>query len=308
MSSGGEHIDLDPPVIRVVRQPSRVAWRLKRRFFLARRPLRLGARRAAQLELVLAGLRDFGRIMCSSAPGSRLIEREGVVASVVPAAGECPMMNAVVYEQAANLAQSLDYLAMTYDTAGVEASVVYAPAVDGEAKKLLNRSGHLRIASTTAMARKLDRVARPADRALDDWTEVDDATAMAAICDRAFSFGNAFTRTFCELPRNARIYIASLRGEPVSCVMTSDHDGNCAVNLMATVPEAQGRGLAAALLGHVLVEAAEHGCSTTTVVASRTGEHVYRQQGYSVVCPIQHWVRQQPADTQEALNADHRAR
>jgi GNAT superfamily N-acetyltransferase len=276
----------------LVRQPVRVARGVRRRLFLARRPVRLGASRAALLEVVLDGLRDFYRIMCASAPNARLIELEGVVASVMPATPERALMNAVVYERPVVLAGALDELAAIYAEAGVEAWGVFAPAVDGEAKRLLKRAGLVRTDSPTALARRLRDVERPSQGLLEDWTAEGEPAEMAAICDHAFSFGTSFARAFSTLrwPR-ARIYLARLAGNPVSCVLTSYHDGNCAIDLTATVPEAQGHGLAGALLAQALADAGDAHCRTTTVVAGRRGERFYERLGYRTVCPIQQWVR-----------------
>jgi GNAT superfamily N-acetyltransferase len=270
----------------------RVARGVRRRLFLARRPLRFDPERAALLELVLAGLRDFNRIICASAPGSRRLELDGISAAVSPATPELALMNAVVYEPAGGFAGALEEVAAAYDGAGIEEWVVYVPAVDGGTKRMLRAAGHMRVDSTTSLARSLAGVERPQEVAIENWTAKGDPVAMASVCDRAFGTGNAFARAFPTLPWDAaRVYLASLDGEPVACAMTGDHDGNCAVDLMATVPEARGRGLSSALLGHALADAAERGCETTTVVASSAGERVYKRLGYREVCPIQHWVR-----------------
>jgi GNAT superfamily N-acetyltransferase len=276
----------------LVRQPARVARGVRRRVFLARRPVRLGATRAAQLEVVLDGLRDFQRLMCASAPKARLIELEGVVASVMPATPERALMNEVVYERPVVLANALDALAAIYAEAGVEAWGVFAPAVDGQAKRLLKRAGLVRTDSPTSLARRLRHAERPSQSLLEDWTAEGEPAELAAICDRAFSFGTAFARVFSTLRwPTARVYVARVAGKPASCVLTSYHDGNCAIDLTATVPEAQGRGLAGALLAHALADAEAARCRTTTVVAGRLGERVYGRLGYRVVCPIQQWVR-----------------
>ena len=236
--------------------------------------------------------------MSTSAPGSRLLERDGVVAAVMPAVPERSMMNAVVYEGAGALAGALGELGDAYAEAGVEAWMVLTPAVDGQAKRLLRRAGHRRVERASGMVRDLTGVARPAHRALDEWTAEGDPVAMAAICDRAFAADTAFTRAFSALPPGrAHVYVASLDGEPASCLMTSHHDGNCAVDLAATLPAAQGRGLSGGLLAHALADAVERGCETTSVVASDAGERVYERLGYRAVCPIQHWERRSRAPT-----------
>jgi len=275
-----------------------IGLRTRLRRFLARaqRPVRLNAERAALLERVLESMREYHRIMCASAPGGRLLEFDGIVATVMPAMPERSVWNAVVYERADALASTLDELAATYEEVGVKAWMVWVPSLDGEARKLLRRAGHRLDANPTAMARELRSIERPAKGALEEWTAAGDPAVMAAICDRAFLFGTEFTCAFSGLPPGrARIYLAGLDGEPVSCVMTSDKDENCAVDLVATVPEAQGYGLSDALLAHALADAAERGCATSTLVATPAGRPVYRKLGYRALCPLQQWERRRSA-------------
>src|SRR5438874_340197 len=79
---------------------------------------------------------------CASAPGGRLLEFDGIVATVMPAMPERSVWNAVVYERADALASTLDELAATYEEVGVKAWMVWVPSLDGEARKLLRRAGH----------------------------------------------------------------------------------------------------------------------------------------------------------------------
>jgi GNAT superfamily N-acetyltransferase len=266
--------------------------RAQRRLALARRPLRLSAAKRAYLERVVGGMCDFNRIVSASAPRGRLVELGGIVATVMPDVPERSVMNAVVYEQAGALAAGLEELAATYDEAGVDRWLVWVPAVDGQARRVLKRAGHRLDASPVAMAADLNGVGRPPRGALEHWTADGDPALMAAVCDRAFLFGTAFSRALSGLPPHvAHVYLATVDGEPVSCVLTSDQDGNCAVNAVATVPEAQGRGLSTALVGHALADARERGCTTTTLVATPRGRPVYQRLGYHAVCPIQQWER-----------------
>jgi GNAT superfamily N-acetyltransferase len=281
----------------LARRPVHLAKAVEYRLFVRRRPLRLNSTRVALLEHALGGVRDYNRIICASAPGGRLLELEGVAAAVMPAVPDYELMNSVVYERADALRAVLGEVAATYDAAGVEAWMVYTPAVDGQARKVLKRAGHRLSASPTAMGRELRGLERPGDQALEQWTGTGDPATMAMLCDQAFGFGTAFRRTFARVLANgAHVYLASLHGEPVSCVLTSESDGNCAVHLLATTPEARGRGHSGALLAHALVDAAERGCATTTVISSRPARSAYSRLGYRAICPLQKWVRRYTAD------------
>lgn len=87
------------------------------------------------------------------------------------------------------------------------------------------------------------------------------------------------------------MYLGYLHGAPVASVIISDHATNCEVDLVATVPEARGRGISGALLGHALADAEERGCRTTTLVATRLGCPVYERLGYRSLGTIEMWER-----------------
>jgi GNAT superfamily N-acetyltransferase len=282
--------------VAVARDPRRLVAALDYRLYARRRPLRLGRRRVELLDRVLDGMRDFSRLMCATSEGARLLEPEGIVAAVMPSVPEQTLMNAVVYERAGALAAAFDDLTATYDDAGIDAWMVIVPAVDRQAKRLVKRAGHrLEGTSGSAMARNLRGLERPERPFLEEWTATGDPAAMAAICDRAFGTGTAFARAFARpLPEGARVYLASLDGVAVTSVLATEYHGNCAVDLVATVPEARGRGMAGGLLAHVLADAARRGCSIATVASGRPSRPVYDRLGFRPVCPLQKWVRRRP--------------
>jgi len=214
------------------------------------------------------------------------------MAAVMPATPEHSSLNAVVYEETNALAAALDEIAATYDEAGVKSWMVWVPVGDREASKLLKRAGYQLNPNFTAMGRELQRFERPVNT-LEEWTSAGDPAALAAIADPAGSvLGPPFMRAFSNLPHaEARVYLASLDRRPVSCFLTSDKDGNCAVDVVATRPEARGRGLASALLGQALADAAERGCVTTTLVSSLEAKSLYKGVGYRALCPLLRWER-----------------
>jgi GNAT superfamily N-acetyltransferase len=285
----------------------RALRRAKRQLALHHRPVWLSATSAALLKRVMEGVRGYNRIICASSPRGRVLELDGVTAGVMPDVPERAVMNAVVYERPEALAGALDGLAASYAEAGVHAWAVWVPAVDRQAKRLLRRAGHRLEANPTAMAHELRGSERPARRALERWTGEGDPALLAAICDRAFLFGTAFTRALSGLPPDgARVYLASLDGEPVSCLLTSDYNGNCAVDAVATVPEVQRRGLASALLGHALADAAERGCTTATLVATPMSRAIYERLGFRPLCTLQQWQRIGAGEVRSSARLDRR--
>jgi GNAT superfamily N-acetyltransferase len=77
--------------------------------------------------------------------------------------------------------------------------------------------------------------------------------------------------------------------------MTVDCDRNADVEWVAVVPEARGQGLSGRLLAHALVDAAERGAETTTLVATRLGRPVYERLGFRPIGAFQMWERQATA-------------
>jgi ribosomal protein S18 acetylase RimI-like enzyme len=215
------------------------------------------------------------------------------MAAVMPATPEHSSLNAVVYKRKSALTAALHDIGAAYGEAGVRSWMVWVPVVDDEASKLLKRAGLQLNPNFTAMARELQPVERPPLNTLEEWTSAGDPATLAAIADPPGSMlGPPFMRAFSNLaPGRARVYIASLDGKPVCCFMTGDENGNCAVDLVATRPEARGRGLAGALLAQAVADAAERGCVTTTLVSSLKAQSLYKRAGYRVLCPLLRWER-----------------
>ena len=57
---------------------------------------------------------------------------------------------------------------------------------------------------------------------------------------------------------------------PGSCLLTIDHEEDCSVWFVATVPAARGQGLATALMAHALADGRERGCTTLHCSRPRT--------------------------------------
>jgi GNAT superfamily N-acetyltransferase len=241
-------------------------------------------------------MRHWTRMVGSGSPGARLLERDGVVAALVPAVPERSVANSVVYDRAAGLAAAYDELAAAYDEIGAKWTV-WVHAGDSEAAALLERRGHVLDAEPEAMAVDLrDGVERPADGALPDWTSDGDVAEVGPLNDRAYGlYGDSFVRAFAQLPTDGlAVYSARLDGAPVACLMTVDLDSNVEIQMVAVVPEARGQGLAGKLLGHALADAADRGLETSTLVATKLGRPVYERAGFRPLGGIQMWERRRP--------------
>jgi GNAT superfamily N-acetyltransferase len=244
------------------------------------------------LERVFDGLSAFCRLVGSSSEGAKTIERDGVIAAVVPAAPERAVVNSVVCRSADALEAAYDELAEAYGQAGATWTVWVRPG-DDAAARILEGRGHVLDAQPTAMAHDLEGVERPAPDALPDWTAEGDIAVVGPLNDRSYNFGtDSFTRALQRPPGEAtHVYVAHDGGEPVGCLLMTDHDGNSDVESVAVVPEARGRGISRHLLLHALADAAERGNETSTLVATGLGYPVYERVGFRPLGRVSMWER-----------------
>ena len=242
----------------------------------------------ALLRSVLAGTREFSRALAT-----QVHERDGILAAVVPATPERSMVNCVTYERSAELEPALGDLARIYDEAGVIAWTVWVPPCDREVARALEAAGHLLDATPEAMGMDLEAVARPEPSG--EWTGQGDPGVVAQINDRAYGYDGSFERAFAGFEDHGtlRFYAAELDGLPASCCVTVDVQEDCHMTLVATLPEARGRGMAGALMAHALVDGRERGLRTSTLVATKMGRPLYERLGYRGVGGLEIWERRE---------------
>ena len=235
-------------------------------------------------------MRHFHRLLGQSSEGARVLERDGVMAAIVPACRERPVINSVLYEGPGALAEAYDEIAGAYAEIGANWTVWVHPG-DGEAGALLEQKGHFLDAEPAAMGRALAGIERPPQGALLHWTANGRVADVGPINDRAYQFGSdSFARALARFPAGeAHVYTASADGEPVACLMVIDYARNADVQWVAVLPHARGKGLSGKLLAHALADASERGIETTTLVATRLGRPVYERLGYRTLGNLQMW-------------------
>ncbi len=227
--------------------------------------------------------------------GGHVLELDGVTAAVVPDCPDRSVVNCVVYSDAAALGQALEPLAEEYGRSGVRAWTVWVPEHDTEAAELLERAGHQLDARPAAMTLDLAELEVPAAGGAGHDLMEPDMVAAARLNDTAYDFPGDFERAFKRLPPEpVHLYLARADGVPACTVLSYEEDGECGIYLVATLPEARGRGLATALMIHALVEARGRGCTTSSLQATRRGRPIYLRLGYRDIGAVHMWERRPP--------------
>jgi GNAT superfamily N-acetyltransferase len=246
------------------------------------------------LDRVHEAMFHWYRLVGRASPGVRLVEAPGVLSTVVAAAPERAVVNAVLYRTPGQLEAAYDEIAAAYAGIGANWTVWVQPEGRAEATALLADRGHVLDADPAAMAHRFDPAPeRPAAEALEDWTAQGEIADVGAVNDRAYTFGtDSWTRALSGLAADELyVYVARRDGEPVGCLIIADVDGNSDVEMVAVVPEARGAGVSGKLLAHALADAAERGNESSTLIATKLGYPVYRRLGFEEVGDIQMWER-----------------
>jgi GNAT superfamily N-acetyltransferase len=237
----------------------------------------------------LDSLRSFCTLIASGTTDSRVLAFDGLSASIAPHARAGSAANSVVYENSESLVESLDRLAIAYEEAGVESWCVWVPEGDRHVTSRLAGAGYELTDTRTAMGLELERLGGEMDGRLES-SPVATIGEVAMINDRAYGYAGSFAHTLARLPADAALlYVLRAGDDPAACLMALDEGEDCGLYLVATVPEAQGRGLATALTMRALVDGRKRGCTTSTLQANPTSESFYLRLGYRQLGVLELW-------------------
>jgi GNAT superfamily N-acetyltransferase len=237
----------------------------------------------------IAGVRDEVEAFGSGAPDSRLVRREGLLASVTAAAPQRSLFNSVFYDDAAVLAREYEPLAEAYDAAAVRAWTVWAPDEDRETAELLAGRGHKLDAAPRAMAMEL--AALPSEPPVPAGIEPGPIEALVAaeLNDRAYGYDEDGFRAGLAGETAIRWRGAYADGDPVCCVGTIEVGDDCCVTGVATPPEHRGRGIASWLMLRALGVARDQGALTASLQATKAGAPIYERLGFADFGFIEMW-------------------
>jgi GNAT superfamily N-acetyltransferase len=244
------------------------------------------------------GYANFGRFLREvggSSDRHALLERPGVVAAIASGSPERSLFNSVLYEHPLALEEHYEEIGAAYERAGVRAWCVWTPETDRATARFLAGRGHALDGLPRMMSIDLDEVpdAEPA-------LEVEEGFDWETVClinDAAYGYATGTHAAGLGPGCGAalRAYGVRWRGFDAAVVATLDHESDCGVYLVATLPEARGNGLCGALMRKLLRDARERGCRTSTLQASPAGAPVYARLGYRDLGGIEFRERRAPA-------------
>jgi GNAT superfamily N-acetyltransferase len=249
----------------------------------------LAADEAARLQR--RSLARFVRMLVAGADDSRLFERRGVAAAIVPSVPVHSLPNSVYYDEEANLIDAIGDLTTAYARAGVARWMVWVPEADEAAAAALADAGCVLHGAPAAMSLRLDELEAPEPGDL-DWDSEASGLEVGRVNDRAYGWedpGIATTLRDLEAGPSTHLYRARLDGATASVAIVADAGDEASLFNVATDPGHGRRGLSTRLVAVALAEARERGMRTSTLQASAAGEPVYRRLGYGNFGRLQMW-------------------
>jgi GNAT superfamily N-acetyltransferase len=179
---------------------------------------------------------------------------------------------------------ALETMEAAYAHAGVEQYAAWVHEADTPMIGDLLSRGYRFSETTRAMSMQLDElaVARPElDLGEPDWNEY-----LRIIGAPSGLLQGVDAHDF-------HVYIARLDGRNVATAMAFDHEGDCGIYNLVTLPEARRRGLATALTSLHLHEAKARGCSTASLQSTAMATSVYASVGFRDLGGLHEYVRPQ---------------
>src|SRR4051812_1369478 len=237
------------------------------------------------------GFAGLQTLLGSHAKDGFVVEREGLVASIVPSAPDSPALNAAVALDPEQAPRALDELEMRYGDAGVRRWAIWIDGAATDVTQELRQAGMAIASASPGMGAALD------DLRIDLTTANPRPNANLRTVGRVndLAYGNVdsrLERTLTTLAEGSlRGYKADLNGAPAAVALALHHGEDCGVSFVATVPRARRHGLATQVMRSALADARRHELTTITLQATELGERLYQQLGLRRLGPMELWER-----------------
>lgn len=201
----------------------------------------------------------------------------GAVVGLFPAGPERAVYNNALLARELRGAQAAEAVTATvqlYADAGVDGYAIWAHESEAAAIAELTHRGFHVDTWTRAMATSLHELAVPRpeiELGPPDWNEHLQYLRTVGAPEGLLAGVDA---------SDFQVLVARLEGENVATAIAYDHDGDCGIYNMGTLPHARRRGLGSALTALHLHRARERGCATASLQATEMAEGVYAAVGF----------------------------
>jgi ribosomal protein S18 acetylase RimI-like enzyme len=225
-----------------------------------------------------AGIVALVRIQGRHAPDATLIEEDGMVASILPVAPASSLMNTALTVDHSDAPRGLAKLAERFRDSGAQKWGLWLDGENTTGAKAAQEQGMVldsRPAPMVATLADVDDLDDPPER-----NAVDLAT-VGKINDLAYvSTAPKLAPAIAAFPNSVLTYADPTKS---SVALAYDVGDDTAVWFVATLPQAQGQGLAGNVLERLLRDARERGQFTASLQASPAGRPLYERLGFRTV-------------------------
>jgi ribosomal protein S18 acetylase RimI-like enzyme len=221
-------------------------------------------------------LASWERYAAGSA-GAFLRREPEVALAVFPAPPERQVYNNALLSRGLDDAQAgsaMSFLEEQYGSAGIHGFAVWAHESEAAAIATLEARGYRVDTITRAMAMTLDAIERPRSRfaiTSADWPQYVQMLGSLGAPEGLLTEMD---------PSGFHAAVALVDGQRVAAAIAYDHDGDCGIYNVGTMPHARRRGLGTALTAQLLHDARQRGCTTASLQATEMAEHLYSQLGF----------------------------
>ena len=206
--------------------------------------------------------------------GAAVVEEAGAAICLFPAEPERSVYNNALLDRgldATGAARAIDAIEAAYRDAGIDHYAIWAHESEPAPIAEHTNRGYRFDTSTRAMAMPLERLADPSP-------ELEPAELDWARYVRSFGVPDGLLAGADAAELGLRA--ASLDGAVVAALLVFDHDGDCGIYNLETLPAARRRGIATALTALQLHDARERGCTTASLQSTEVAEGVYASLGF----------------------------
>ena len=210
--------------------------------------------------------------------GARVEWLNGVAAAVFPNGPERAIYNNALLDRGLrpdDRAAAIEAMERAYDSADVERYAAWVHESDDGMLSDLKSRGFTFDTSTRAMGMALDDISGPVQdvgiEPLEDWGEYLAYLHTVGVPEGLLADTD---------PQAYHVLAARIDGENVATAIAFDHDGDCGIFNMSTLPKARRRGIGTALTARHVRDAAARGCSTATLQATEMAEGIYASVGF----------------------------